>query len=267
MVDLNKKLYNDIKAIVLPLGEKIEIEAAGSDGFFLSYQANIPMVAASLIKLPILLYTYEQLTIRSTILEKMIHLDEKQIVSGSGVLQVLSRRDWTIKDLLALMINVSDNTATNVLMDFLGIDNIQSWVEEQGLAETRIERRMMDERAQQEGRTNWISAHDANWMIRRIFSEHDPLPDEAKSWMLHQQFRDKLPGLFNEKDQPVTVYNKTGEMNEIDHDAAFFVCGGHSVAVSVLTSDFENRQSALAAIQNIGQRIADYLVEIAQSVG
>ncbi|MDN3953837.1 serine hydrolase [Sporolactobacillus laevolacticus] len=267
LIDLNKQLADTISTIVRPLGDYIAVEISGSDGFSFSYHENIPMLSASLIKLPVLLYAYKSAELDSSILEQTIHLDEQRIVSGSGVLQILSLRDWTIRDLLALMINVSDNTATNLLMDFFGIENLQAWVEKQGLVETRIERKMMDEEAQREGRTNWISAHDANWMIQQIFSENDPLPDDAKAWLLHQQFRDKLPGLFDEKSQPVTVYNKTGEMEEIDHDAAYFFYNGHSVAATVLTSGIENRQDALFPIQNIGQLIEEYLVEVAHSVG
>ncbi|SFF98332.1 serine hydrolase [Sporolactobacillus nakayamae] len=267
MIDLNDDLYKAIMDIVYKLDGHIAIEAIGSDGFALGYKENVPMLSASLIKLPILLYVYKGLNGSSDMLNQTITLSKNQIVGGSGVLQVLSAHEWKVKDLLALMINVSDNTATNLIMDFFGIDPIQAWIEEQGLVETRVERKMMDEFAQQEGRTNWISAHDANWMIRRIFSKSDPLPDEVQSWLVHQQFRDKLPGLFDEKIQPVTVYNKTGEMENIDHDAAYFYCNGHSMALTVMTSGLENRQDALFAIQKIGNLAAHYLIELSKSVG
>ncbi|MCL1631761.1 class A beta-lactamase-related serine hydrolase [Sporolactobacillus sp. CPB3-1] len=267
MIDLKKQLQDEIMEIIYPLGDKIELEAVGSDGFSLSYRANIPMLSASLIKLPILLYAYKNPNIQSEVLDQTIHLDDDQIVSGSGVLQVLSVREWTIRDLLALMISVSDNTATNLLMDFFGIHRLQKWIEDQGLTETSIERKMMDMDAQKEGRTNWISAHDANWMIQQIFSEDTPLPGEAKSWLLRQQFRDKLPGLFDEKARPILVYNKTGEMEQVDHDAAYFSCDNEHMAVTVLTSGCENRQDALFALQQIGQLIAQYLLDISESVG
>jgi len=261
MNDADTELRKTFISITDELKDHISIESIGSDGFVFGYNENIPKLSASLIKLPILFYAFKNPRIDQTQLQQTIRFDKGKIVGGSGVLQLLSGREWTVKDLLGLMISVSDNTATNLILDFFGIDQIQNWIAEQGLTETKIERKMMDEVAQLKGRTNRISAHDANLIIRRIFSKVDPFPDEVKFWMLHQQFRDKLPGLFDEKTQPVVVYNKTGEMEEIDHDAAYFTCNGHSMAVTVMTSGIQNRQEALIAIQDIGNAIANYLIK------
>ncbi|MCO7125707.1 class A beta-lactamase-related serine hydrolase [Sporolactobacillus shoreicorticis] len=261
MTDASTELRKVFRSVTNEFRDHIAVEAIGSDGASFGYNENIPMLSASLIKLPILFYAFKNPHLNPSQLQQTVRFDEEQIVGGSGVLQLLSGREWMVKDLLGLMISVSDNTATNLIMDFFGIDQIQKWVADQGLTETKIERKMMDEDAQRKGRTNRISAHDANSVIRHIFSKTDPFPDEVKFWMLHQQFRDKLPGLFDEKTQPVSVYNKTGEMEEIDHDAAYFTCNGHSMAVTVMTSGIKNRQKALMAIQNIGDAIANYLIQ------
>ncbi|GEB76039.1 serine hydrolase [Sporolactobacillus inulinus] len=265
MVVLNDQLHKDLMKIVRPYDDQISIAAKGSDGFSFTYQAEVPMLSASLIKLPILLYAFKKSEQNKRLLDQLVRFDDQQIVGGSGVLQVLSSREWKVSDLLALMINVSDNTATNLMIDFLGLSNLKKWVKDQGFLETKIERKLMDEAAQKEGRTNWISARDANKMIQQLFIGSGALPKEAQSWLLKQQFRYKLPGLFDEKDQPVAVYNKTGEMEAIDHDAGFFVYKQHSMAVTVMTSGLENRQEALSAIQIIGLRVQNYLINVAQA--
>ncbi|WP_037581239.1 serine hydrolase [Sporolactobacillus terrae] len=265
MVVLNDQLHKDLMKIVRLHEDQISVAAEGSDGFSFTYQAGMPMVSASLIKLPILLYAFKERDRYKKLFEHVVRFDDQQIVGGSGVLQILSSREWKLSDLLALMINVSDNTATNLMIDFFGISNLQNWVRDQGFLETKIERKLMDEAAQKEGRTNWISARDANRMIQQLFIGSGALPKEAQSWLLKQQFRYKLPGLFDEKDQPVAVYNKTGEMEAIDHDAGFFVYQKHSMAVTVMTSGFLNRQAALFAIQNIGMHVQNYLINVAQA--
>ncbi|MDD9148799.1 MULTISPECIES: serine hydrolase [unclassified Sporolactobacillus] len=260
MPELNEKLSKKIDALSAPFRSRIGIKAEGSDGFSFSLNASVPMAAASLIKLPILLYVCDRAFSDPSILNRTVWLGDREIVGGSGVLQVLSSRAWPIRDLLALMINVSDNTATNLLIDTFGIGRIQKWIGDRGYAETLLGRKLMDQAAKSAGLENLISARDACRSIRRIFSGKSPYPAEVKRWFLCQQFRYKLPGLFDEMPNPVSVYNKTGEMEKIDHDAAFFSYRRHDVSIAVLTRDFADRQKALAVIQNIGKSISDYLI-------
>jgi hypothetical protein len=74
-------------------------------------------------------------------------------VAGTGVLKALApglKPTWS--DLAMLMITVSDNVATILIIDRLGTETIQAWIDKAGLAETRLERRMMDRAAMSAGR-------------------------------------------------------------------------------------------------------------------
>lgn len=265
MSELNEKLSEKIDALSAPFRSRIGIKAEGSDGFHFSLNESIPMLSASLIKLPILLYVCDQASSEPSIIDRKVSLRNSEIVGGSGVLQVLSGREWSVRDLLALMISVSDNTATNLIIDTFGSERIQKWIHDHGYSETILGRKLMDEAAESAGFRNIISARDACRSIQRIFTGESPYPEEVKRWFLCQQFRYKLPGLFDEMPNPVSVYNKTGEIEKMDHDAAFFSYRGHYLAIAVLTRDFANRQTALAVIQNIGKSISDYLIEAAES--
>lgn len=254
-----KKTLEDLSA---PFGKRIAIQAAGTDGFRFSLNAAQPMLSASLIKLPILLYACRQAVKSPGLFRQQVTLKDSEIVGGSGVLQVLSGRTWSVRDLLALMINVSDNTATNLLIDFFGKIQIQHWIRVNGFNGTFLGRKLMDEAAESAGQRNKTSAADACAMIERVMTLEGPESGTIRSWFLHQQFRGKLPALFDELPCPVAVYNKTGEMGEVDHDAASFVCGGHRLSIAVLTEGIKNRQKVLAAIQTIGRKIADYLLSL-----
>lgn len=255
-----KQLAEDLLRIARPLQDHIAIYAEGTDGFRLALHASTPILSASLIKLPILLYVHEQTRADPGMLQKMITLEEDEVVGGSGVLQLLSGRQWSVRDLLALMIAVSDNTATNLLIDAFGRDNIQQWIREHGFSQTVLGRRLMDTAAAAAGRENLISARDACRAICRIFCDENDFPEAIKSWFLHQQFRDKLPGLIDEMPHPVSVYNKTGEMEKIDHDAAYFTYRSEGICVAVLTAGVKDRRQSLSAMQTIGKRLADYLI-------
>ena len=86
-----------------------------------------------------------------------------------GVLRTLApglRPTWS--DLATLMIAVSDNVATNLIVDRLGIDVIQRWIDRAGLGDTRLERRMMDRAAMDAGRQNWTSAADVEALLSAV---------------------------------------------------------------------------------------------------
>ncbi|WP_010631513.1 serine hydrolase [Sporolactobacillus vineae] len=255
-------LARSLEDLSAPFGKQMAVRAAGTDGFYFSLNASQSMLSASLIKLPILLCACEQASRNPGLFQNQVQFTDLEIVGGSGVLQILSGRTWSVRDLLALMINVSDNTATNLLIDYLGSDVIQNWIRKNGFTGTVLGRKLMDEAAESAGRRNRISAADACAMVERVMTMEGPFSDDVRRWFLHQQFRGKLPALFDELPCPVDVYNKTGEMEEVDHDAACFVCGEHRLTIAVLSEGVEDRQKVLAAIQTIGRKTADYLLSL-----
>jgi Beta-lactamase enzyme family len=120
-----------------------------------------------LIKLPILAAFWETVEAgRLDPRERVTVSAEALRVEGTGVLKALApglQPTWS--DLATLMITVSDNVATNLIIDRLGMGPIQSWIDKAGLGETRIERRMMDREAMSAGRGNWTSAADMEAML------------------------------------------------------------------------------------------------------
>ncbi|MES4792713.1 MAG: serine hydrolase, partial [Chloroflexota bacterium] len=74
----------------------------------------------------------------------------------------------TWRDLATLMMIVSDNTATNLLLHRLGLARVQEWIESAGLADTRLQRVMMDQRAALSGRDNLASPADMLTLLTRI---------------------------------------------------------------------------------------------------
>lgn len=100
--------------------------------------------SASLIKLPILAAFWERVEARRLDPAERVTISNEARVEGTGVLTMLSPGlEPTWSDLATLMITVSDNVATNLIIDRLGMDAIQAWIDSAGLATTRIERRMM----------------------------------------------------------------------------------------------------------------------------
>lgn len=109
----------------------------------ISYLADEIFPTASVIKLPVLITMMQQIEAEQYSLDDPLMLRRADHVGGSGMLQHLSPgltmpiRDWAF-----LMMSVSDNLATNVLIDHVGMKNVNDWSEANGFAEVQLHRKI-----------------------------------------------------------------------------------------------------------------------------
>lgn len=102
-------------------------------------QGQRPFPAASTIKVPILTCALQLAESGHLNLEQRIQMNAGDRVTGSGILRDLDGGlTLTIRDLLTLMIVVSDNTATNMVIDLLGIDHINAYLGQMKLSQTNL---------------------------------------------------------------------------------------------------------------------------------
>ena len=104
-----------------------------------AYRADDVFPAASLIKLPVLVEAFRQLAAGALGRDEWIELRTEDKVIGSGILKDLSSRlRLKLADLLLLMMTISDNTATNLVIDRVGVDCVNRTMAELGLRATRL---------------------------------------------------------------------------------------------------------------------------------
>jgi beta-lactamase class A len=201
------------------------------------HNEHLRLPSASLIKLPILAAFWE--TVEAGRLdpgERVTVPAEALRVEGTGVLKALApglQPTWS--DLATLMITVSDNVATNLIIDRLGKEAIQGWIDKAGLAETRIERRMMDRSAMSAGRGNWTSAADMEAILLAIAAGtcvSGGASREMRRVLEAQQIQDRLGRRVGEG---VRVANKTGNFADVIHDAGIVSSPNGVLVVAVLT--------------------------------
>ena len=101
--------------------------------------ADAVFPTASVFKIPVLIELYKQVGEEKLGLDDLIRVTGYSKISGSGVLKELhSGLEVTIHDLATLMIIVSDNTATDLLLDLVGMDNVNQTLREIGLTQTKV---------------------------------------------------------------------------------------------------------------------------------
>ena len=108
-------------------------------GRHIGYREDEPFPTASVIKLPLLVTLYADAIAGRIDLSERVRYREDTKVAGSGVLQYLDDGlDPTLRDLAVLMMSVSDNTATDLLLDRVGKDRVEATMDGYGLSSIRI---------------------------------------------------------------------------------------------------------------------------------
>ncbi|MBW7885759.1 MAG: serine hydrolase [Caldilineaceae bacterium] len=215
-------------------------------------------VAASLIKLPILWRFYQQCSLGLLDPDETLTVTAEALMPGFGVLKSLQPGlTLRLRDLAALMIVVSDNTATNLLIDRLGIEPINATIRELGLAGTELQRKMYDYR--DPAKNNYTTPRDMVTIYRTIASGTGLEPafhDEMMQLLLGQQCRNKLPsGLPRD----ARLAHKTGDMPQIEHDAGIFFGDGRRLVVAVLTKEMSRNLDGVALCRRVGEAAYAYV--------
>ena len=209
--------------------------------------------AASTIKVPVLAAALREVASGRRALDERIPVPAQR-PGGSGVLQATPGiRDLSLADLLTLMIIVSDNTATNIVIELIGMERINAFCQETGLASTVVRRVMMDLDARSRGIENTTSALDQATLLEAL-AWGDVLNQDLRDFAIRsltlQQFNDGLPALLPDD---VVVAHKTGELPGVRHDVGILTgAGGRQAVIAVLTSGSTGPDDERAATTLIG---------------
>ncbi len=197
--------------------------------------------AASTIKVVTLIAALREVQGGSLTLDTELPLP-RQRVGGTGVLRELpSVRGLPLGELLNLMIVVSDNVATNLVVETVGFSAIAECARELGATGTRVERLLMD--AEAEG-LNATTARDQALVLDRL-ARGSALPEDLTKHALdvlsRQQIRDRLPAHLPEM---ARCWNKTGEQPTLRHDVGLIGDDRPRAVVAVLVDDLVDELSA-----------------------
>lgn len=258
-----QELKKRVQAVVDSTAGHVSFMLEDKDGIGLKMDADVQKKAASLIKIPILMAAFKQVQTGKLKLTDRFSIDEKSRVAGAGVLQFIDcKTSFSFSDLLTLMIIVSDNTATNKVIEIIGMESVDDFCVGQGLSRTKLERKMMDFRSAEAGFENSTSVHDMVTCLKLLDEDKSVLfTNENKRLMLDilhgQQLLDKLP--FYMDLESVKVANKTGELPGVEHDCGIVSLGETNLFIAVMADGLYENSEGKRAIQQIGRIVEDYL--------
>jgi D-alanyl-D-alanine carboxypeptidase (penicillin-binding protein 5/6) len=207
------------------------------------YKADRPMPTASLIKLPVMVAAYDAIDKRKLSLDDMIELRKEDQVQGSGILTAhfSPGAKISLRDAIHLMIVYSDNTATNLVIDKLGLPATNEFMKQFGCPETRINSKVFrrdtsidKDRSKQFG----LGSTTARDMVKLCAALHEKrvVSEKASQEMLAHLFtcEDKLkvPRMLP---KGTRIAHKTGSVNSSRTDAGIIESPAGPIAFCILT--------------------------------
>jgi len=152
----------------------------------------------------------------------------------------------------------SDNIACNILIDRLGFDYINQVFEELGLQKTRLNRKMIDFAARDQGVENYTTAAEMTGLLDRIYHHRcfsAEISERCLAVLKRQKINDRLPRYLPKE---VTVAHKTGLEKEVCHDAGIVFTPSGDYIITVLVHTWSGPGSAKIFIG----RLSSYFYEI-----
>ena len=227
--------------------------------------------AASTMKVPVMMEIFRQAAIGKLALNQRIPIknDFVSIVDGSHYslspdsdsdqsLYTRVGQTETIRELMRLMITVSSNLATNLLIERVTPDRVMHLMRVVGAKNIRVLRGVEDGKAFQQGLNNTTTARDLMIILRRIAERRAvsaKASDEMVRVMLDQKFNEGIPaGLTRD----ARVSHKTGSITRINHDAAIvYPPDRKPYVLIVLTRGIEDEKRAHKLIADISRVVYD----------
>lgn len=217
---LSQQLEQQIFARLQQLpGEICFAYADLADGSRLEFNSHIPVVAASVIKLPVLVCAFEQAQRGLLNMEETIILRQEDKLPSCGALKAMhSGLQVTLRDLCVLMIILSDNTATNLVIRRLGMDAVNDCMRRMGLQDSTLRRLLFDSEAAARGLENTVTAGEMLLLLEKMYRGQLLGPDTDRQLLeilKDQRLNGKMPFWLP---HGVACAHKTGEDDGITHD-------------------------------------------------
>ena len=220
--------------------------------------ADMEFPSASIIKIAIMSELFNKINEGVYRLDDVIEIKEEMKTGGDGILKELSYgHRFTLIEICTLMIIVSDNMATNILIDLLSMDKINSCIKKLGMKKTRLQRKMMDSLAVKEGRNNFTSAEDFSLVLELIYrgeNANEVYSNIMLNILKKQQVRGRLDLYLPEG---VLIAHKTGDLDNLEHDGGIVFLPEKEYIICVLTNEVNSNKDGREIIGEISRMVYD----------
>jgi beta-lactamase class A len=223
-----------------------------TDGHKYQLHSNDVFPQASSIKICVLAELYRQAQQGKLKLTDLYTVNSADLVADSDIMAGLTPgvTKITLRDLATMMVAVSDNSATNVLIDRVGMDNVNAFLNAQGLHETKLRRKMMDLKAASEGRENVSTPNEMTSLLQALY----------RGQILNKEMTDDFFKVLSThkdswipRDLPddLKIANKPGALEGVRNDSGVIFVENRPYILSVMTTYLHRERDGEEAISKI----------------
>lgn len=234
--------------------------------------ADEALPTASLIKFPVMLEVYMQVMEGRVKLSDMVTLKEADKVPGSGILtyHFSAGATFPLRDAVRIMIVYSDNTATNLVLDKIGIASTCQRMDAWGFPNTKINAKVfkgsttsIDPARTKKYGLGSTTAREMVGLLEKLHQNKIATPDACKEMLGHMKKCDDATKLKRLLPPKIEVAHKTGAVSDVKTDAGILYLPTGPVAICVLTAKnddkrFRDDNAANILIGKVAKATHDY---------
>ena len=244
-----------LQQFLAPYGDKVGVYFIDTKSSFeVGVNAEKQFPTASVGKVPVMVTAFHLAETGKLMLEARLPLKESDKLPGSGVLQWMrpGRTSYSIRNLIRMMIVLSDNTATKMVIGQVGLEEINHYMQSLGLNGISIVDTTMLNEPPAEA-INLSTPQDMARLLLRI--KNDPMLSpafkaEMLSYMRNQRYR---WGIWKGVPPGVIVADKTGNVDKVLNDVGLVYSPAGNYVLSVFTCGFEKQRDAKKIINKISE--------------
>jgi beta-lactamase class A len=257
---LKQKTEADLKGIINSSPSLTGLMAIDlTSGETIGINSDLIFTQASAIKIPILMEVYKQAHEKKFALTDIKPLQQINTVAGSGILNAMTDPvNLSIRNYCMLMIGLSDNSATNMLIELVGMKNVTNTMLSLGFSNTRLQRKMIDQPASLRNEENISTPADAAKILKLLFdgkfidaaTSNEIVSMLQKNPIENSKIATGVPG-------NVKIAFKTGGMGGVSTEWAIVYLKNRPYAITVM-ENYKTSATPSTLISSISKRIFDY---------
>lgn len=237
-------------------GGLVGVTVVAPNGDTFSFHGDRQFGAASTVKIPIMVELYRQIDRGERTLDDRFTMRAEDKAVGSGVmLHLHDGMEFTLNDLIYLMISISDNTATNILIDMAGMDNVNATMRSLGMANSLLGRKMKGRPAEAGEQENWATPNDYAHAVQAILNgtAASKAACEAMVAMLEKQQNTRRISRYLPQGEGIRWGSKTGSVKGVTNDVGFVTTPQGTLIVSAFCENLPDQHVGEQVIGNLSR--------------
>lgn len=212
--------------------------------------------AASTVKIPLMVEVYRQIDRGQRALTDEYVVNTADKANGSGViLHLHNGATLNLNDLIYLMISISDNTATNILIDYAGMEAVNQTMRDLGMSNSVLGRKMKGRPAQGDEQENWATAADYIAVLQTLLDGRAASPESCERMiaMLEKQQNTHRISRFLPEADGIRWGSKTGSVTGVTNDVGFITTDRGTLLIAVFCEGLPDQHTGEKVIGEISR--------------